>query len=352
MSQFGPIVPSAGPLNAEIVLLAEAPGSEETEQGQPLVGPSGRELRRMCRTVGLDFHSTFRCNVFSRQPDQNNLALYGGGPKDMARGPLTLNPITHVNPEHNHDLARLATEIASIRPNIIVALGNTATWFLGLGLGIKDLRGNLYEVSILGQKYKVLPTYHPAAVLRQWDQRVVAIADLQKALNESYTPTLTFDNTTLWLDPTLEDLVDFDYHHMARSTVCAVDIETARGQITCISFAPSVEHSLCIPFRLKGDPPNYWPDAASEAQAWGWVRTWMERKELAKVFQNGTYDLQYLARLCCPMNCLHDTMLAHHSLFSELPKSLGFLGSVYAQVPAWKKMRKTDFASDQFKRDE
>jgi DNA polymerase I-like protein with 3'-5' exonuclease and polymerase domains len=197
---------------------------------------------------------------------------------------------------------------------------------------------------------KVLPTYHPAAVLRQWDTRVIAIADLEKAHVESRSPDFSFDNSELWLAPTLQDLLDFDHHHMAHATICAADIETKRGQITCLSFAPTVEVSLVIPFWVEGPNPNYWPDAESEATAWSFVRKWMEREDLTKVFQNGLYDLQYLSRHCNPRACTEDTMLQHHSLYSELRKGLGFLGSVYANTPAWKFMR--TWKNEELKRDD
>jgi uracil-DNA glycosylase len=339
------------------MVVGEAPGDEETCAGKPFVGPSGHELRRMAATVGLDLASARITNVFSRQPAQNSLALFGteGPPAPglpTALGPLTTAPRTFLSPEHEHEIIRLHAEVAETQPNLLLLLGNTASWAFGLGLGIKALRGTLHSVDLgLPRPIKCLPTYHPAAIIRQWDLRVIAIADLQKAANEIPTPDLTFDNTTLWLAPTEEDLLEFDNLHMSHATLCAVDIETKRGQITCISFAPTPEHSLVIPFWIEDASPSYWPSIEAERRAWGYVIKWMERPDLTKVFQNGLYDLQYLQHYCRPQSCTEDTMLAHHSLFSELPKDLGFLGSIFANVPGWKKMR-TFNKSEIFKRDD
>lgn len=359
---LGPIVPPTGPLTAPIVLLGEAPGSEESERGVPFIGPSGQELRRMLSTIGVSIHDTYRTNVFDRQPPENDVgAGYGTVdpiPESRSLGPLTSQPRTWCSTDSLPRLGELYSELASVQPNIIVALGNTAAWALGLGLGISDLRGNLYLVQLpsLAHKTKVLPTYHPASVLRQWSQRPIVIADLQKAFNNADNPTLSFDNSELWLSPSLADLVAFNDLHMRRATSCACDIETSRGQITCISFSPRPEISLCIPFWQKGTQFNYWNSELEELEAWGFVRRWLERPDLVKVFQNGLYDLQYLALYGInPRACTEDTMLIHHSLYSELPKGLGFLGSLYAQVPAWKKMRsysKKDSRVDEFKRDD
>lgn len=353
---FGPVVPSHGPPTAPIMFIGEAPGSEESEKGLPFVGPSGQELRRMCRTVGLDLSSTYRANVFSRQPKDNNLALYGTvdpSPFSRSLGPLTLNPILYVDDSHLGELERLRTEIESVGANIIVALGNTASWMLGLGQGISKLRGSLYPVTFPGasRPYKVLPTFHPSAVLRQWDLRVTAIADLQKAVNESHSPDLRFDNSELWLNPDLNDLVRFDLDYMSQATICAADIETRRGQITHVSFAPSPSVSLCVPFWQKGPVPNYWSTVEAERAAWGFVRKWMEREDLVKVGQNFLFDLQYLSAHCNPRACVEDTMLAHHSLYSELPKGLGYLASIYANYPRWKNLR-TFKKEEQLKRDD
>lgn len=341
-SPFGPVVPSCGPGDARIFCLAEAPGERETEAGKPLVGPSGWELRRMLRTVGVDLNDCYKANVFSRQPEGNLLGHYcSEDPSAQARhlGPLTSNPLGYMDIAHAGELERLRAEIRAVSPNVIVALGNTATWALGLGLGINALRGTIHQATVGDRTLKVLPTYHPAAVLRQWDLRTIAIADLAKAVQESHSPLLSFDNTTLWLNPTIEDLVEFDRDHMDGATTCAADIETKRGQITAISFAPSVDHSLCIPFWTDGVQPNYW-NVFEEVQAWAFVRRWLERSDLVKVFQNGLYDLQYLYEMGIrPKSCTEDTMIGHHSLYSELQKGLGFLGSIYANTPSWKQMR-------------
>lgn len=340
---FGPVVPSHGPCPARIMLLAEAPGSEESEKLRPLVGPSGYELRRMLATIGLSLDDCYKANVFSRQPSGNNLALYGTDDPQRAfrdLGPLAQNPLTYMDTMHSPELSRLYEEIRQCNPNIIIALGNTATWALGLGLGITALRGSVHTTSVLGTRpFKVVPTYHPASILREWSQRTIALADLQKALDESHTPDFNFDNTELWIVPTLDDLAVFDRDYMEHASICAADIETKRGQITCISFSPRVDVSLVIPFWMEGSNPSYWARTQEEALAWSFVRKWMEREDLTKVFQNGLYDLQYLQSHCRPAACTEDTMLMHHSLFSELSKGLGFLGSVYTNTPSWKKMR-------------
>lgn len=354
---FGPIVPPSGPSPSSIMIIAEAPGEAESARLLPLIGPSGYELRRMLSTIGVDLNDCFKTNVFSRQPPGNDLSCYGTltpQPALKALGPLTLNPITYLDEQHAHELTRLYAEIAACNPNVIIALGNTACWALLGQQGINALRGSVHVARIPGisRSIKVVPTYHPGAVIKQWDQRVIALADLEKAHVEARSPDFNFDNTELWIQPDLEDIREFDSLHMEGATICATDVETKRGQITCVSFAPTPDISLVIPFWIDGENPNYWPDVETEAAAWGFVRRWIEDPKLVKVLQNGLYDVQYfIAHGMKPRGFTEDTMLAHHSLYSELKKGLGFLGSIYSNSPSWKFMR-TYRLEEQLKRDD
>lgn len=345
MNTFGPVVPPAGPSPCRICVVAEAPGTEESESLRPLSGPSGRELSRMFRTLGMDLSACFKTNVFSRQPDGNNLALYGTtvpSPAGRSLGPLTLNPITYIADEFLGEIERLRAELRACDPHVVIALGNTATWALLGQQGISQLRGSVHLSDFLGpdRPLKVIPTYHPASILRQWEQRTVALADLEKAHGEAASREFQYTNTELWINPDIEALHEFDALHMSRATICSTDVETKRGQITCVSFAPTPFVSLAIPFWIDGPNPNYWATPAEELEAWRITKHWIERPDLVKVLQNGLYDTQYFARYgMCPKNFSEDTMLAHHSLWTELQKGLGFLGSIHTNVPSWKHMR-------------
>lgn len=348
---FGPVVNSSGPTPNRICILAESPGTQESEALTPLVGPSGWELRKMLRTLGADLDSVRKINCFSRQPDGNNIALYGVDRSDPRAcrelGPMTSAPQTYLSIEHVGELQRTLAELNACNANVIIALGNTATWALGLGLGINNLRGTVHVTRVLDRPTKVVPTYHPAFILRQWSLRSIAIADLQKALNEAHTPSVHFDNTTLWLQPTLGDIQEFDASHMRSARTAACDIETKRGQITCISFSPQpAAHSLCIPFWAgPNDAAPYWPTLAQESEAWRWTRHWLERPDLIKVGQNFMYDLMYIQAMGIrPQGCHADTLIQHHSLWSELPKRLGDIAASHANVPSWKHMRQGKIA--------
>jgi len=142
------------------------------------------------------------------------------------------------------------------------------------------------------------------------------------------------------INPTIKDLLDYQ-PRIEGAKVLAFDTETAHKQITCISFAPNPEHAIVIPFvdRSKSGY-NYWARPEEEVQAWRFVRRWLGFP-MPKLAQNGLYDLQYLWKIHgIPVrNFFEDTMLKHHSIYIELKKDLGFLGSVYTDEASWKLMR-------------
>ncbi len=130
---------------------------------------------------------------------------------------------------------------------------------------------------------------------------------------------------------------------IARCKLLAFDTETANKQITCISFAPSPDIALVITFVDKSKLGYNAHDKKKEVQYWQFVQMVLATP-IPKLAQNGLYDLQYLwvPHGIWVNNYIQDTMLLHHSLFLELKKDLGFLGSVYTDELSWKIMRTRD----------
>jgi hypothetical protein len=195
----------------------------------------------------------------------------------------------------------------------------------------------------------VLPTFHPAAILRNWSDRVISVMDFLKA-NRYVTDGFSPPRRELWLEPTFEEVVEFTSRYIFDDPppLLSFDIETASKTITCIGFSPNENLSLTIPFFDPAKPDhNYWPDAATEKKVWLMIKRVME-SDIRKLGQNGLYDIQYLYRHGIKVrNYAEDTMIKHHSLYPELSKGLGFLGSIYTDEAPWKLLRARN--KEQFK---
>lgn len=347
-----------------VLFLGEAYGENEARISRGFVGAAGVELLRMSAEAGLltltptdheyinkfwsegkpelldcvwNLHpEVYRTNVFNQRPPGNKLEWFCG-PKTTAIADFpALVKGKYVRGEFAHELERLADELCDLNPNLVICLGNCALWAMAGTTGISKLRGTTLLSTKTATGFKLLPTYHPAAVLRQWELRPITVMDLAKAKREAEFPEVRRPKREIWIEPTLEDLEEFYERFIQRCNILSVDIENPGGPISCVGFAPSKSVALVVPFTIH--KRSYWKTSSEELKAVKWVRNVLEDAFIPKSFQNSTYDLAVLYRWwgIKVKGCKHDPMLLHHALQPESLKSLGFLGSIYSSEVAWK----------------
>lgn len=324
----------------DILIVGEAYGEHEEREQQPFVGPTGWELTKLLDEAGIHRADCYLTNVFNLRPKRNKIESLCGPKEFSLPGYPSIGKSLYVRNEFASELSRLANEIDEIEPNVIVALGNTACWALLGSPQITKIRGTTAYSTHTVRDYKVLPTYHPAAIFLNYTLRPIVVMDLIKAERESRFPDIKRPKREIWIEPTLEDLEVFYEQHLRGSRI-STDIETAGNQVTCVGFAPNERLGLVIPFvDFRKRNRSYWPDEESERKAWEFVRRVCEGDE-PKTFQNGLYDIAFLARSVGIKvhNAEHDTMLLHHALQPESLKGLGFLGSLYTDEGNWKQLR-------------
>ncbi len=146
---------------ARVMFVGEGPGFEEDRQGEPFVGKAGQLLDKILAAIQLDRQKVYIANIVKCHPmvDPKKPEMRGN---DRPPTPEEMAPC----------LSFLKKQIDIINPVIIVTLGATAAKaLLNTFEGITRIRGKLRDVNIVDGKppYKVLPTYHPAALLRNPD---------------------------------------------------------------------------------------------------------------------------------------------------------------------------------------
>ena len=344
---YKPVIHGVGPLHSTLMLVGEAPGEQEEMAGVPFIGYSGQELDRMLEEAGLSRNDCYLTNVLFTRPPYNKLPAFMVQKAEAEKaGPMSipLGQGTYLHPSLAQELERLYGEIQRVRPNLIVCLGNTACWAILGKTKISALRGAICE----SPHGKVLPTYHPAAVVRDWSLRPIVVGDFIKAAYECTFAEVRRPTRSLIILPTLDEIQDF-YIRAREAEYLSCDIETKRGQISYIGFAISKAEGISIPiFDPRSETGSYWPGLAEEIEVWKWIQGLLCTKA-KKIFQNGIFDLQYMAKYKLRIvNIAEDTMLLHHALYPELPKGLGFLGAAYTNEAPWKLMRK----GEGFKKDE
>ena len=147
------IVVGKGNLKASILFIGESPGRNEDEQGLPFVGAAGKNLDKLLAEVGLSLNDIYVTNILKCHPPENREPTIG---EIKAHTPW------------------LIKQIKEMKPRVICSLGNYATkFFLANGdademvkqPGITSVHGRARDIEFCGLKIKLIPLFHPAAII-------------------------------------------------------------------------------------------------------------------------------------------------------------------------------------------
>lgn len=316
--------------NATYMIVGEAPGKREEEAGLPFVGPSGMLLDQLLNEAGIDPEDCFFTNVARVRPPNNAIEAFLPGSKKAAedRGAIYYRG-RWVTSEIIEGLTRLEAEINSVKPNVIIAFGATPLWALCGEWGIQKWRGSVLQGQIDSARAKVIPTYHPAYVMRVFSTRATVVRDLKRAKDESAYPEIRIPPYDFLIRPSYEEVLLWlqDYIDNPPADL-AVDIETKRHKyISCVGFAHSEHKAICIPFLCTEG--EYWSEA-EELNIVEMIRVVLSHPKINIIGQNYVYDQQYFARLWgIKSNHNDDTLIAQHCCFPGTPKGLDYISSMY-----------------------
>ncbi len=341
------VVPSQWPraLPAKIAFVAEAPGDTEVVKGVPLVGQSGKLFNMALHNADISRWDCFVTNVFDFQlPDNEIKRICVPRKESDTELPAACSggyvPGSIANPA----LARLKEELERAKPNVIVAMGGVAAWAL-LGypgnVALKKIRGTVHEGVLV--PFKVIPTYLPTFILRQYQMYPYLWSDLLKARRESAFPEIKKVDYDLIVPETPDRIQDL-FERLAPPY--AVDIETTRGLIDCIGFSDGYINFTVPIFDDKTFRP-FW-DRDTELHVRQMVCNVLAGPT-PKIFQNGSYDVQRLWEIwhVKTRGYMHDTRLLHHALWPELPNDLASMAALHTELPSWKPVRGKGMKKDE-----
>ena len=345
-------VKPSGSATASIMVVGEAPGTDEISRGEPFVGASGLELTLMLGEAGIHRGELFLTNVVRQRPPGGEINNWIASTKTqenqlLAQGGIRYNGKV-ISAELYKDIAVLRADVERVRPKLIIALGNTALWVLTGEWGITNWRGSQLIASLSPEwRPTCIPTYNPAAVLRQWSTRRVVVQDLRRARSTA-TVGVPVVKYNFCVEPSFEqaisilDFLDRKLSDANSPVPLSVDIETRNYHIACLGIAWSRTDAVCIPFLDSRHPDGYWT-AAEEAELVYRLYLLLTHPRAGVLGQNFLYDAQYIWRYFgFTPRVSRDTMLAQHLCFPGLPKSLDFLASLYCeQYRYWKEDGKT-----------
>lgn len=151
------VVAGDGPSRADVLLIGEAPGAQEDEQGRPFVGRAGAYLNRLLEAAGIDRAEVHITNIVACRPPGNRTPK----PAEIrAHGPW------------------IDEQIRLIRPRLIVTLGRAALMYFLPKAAISEVHGRVQKVEWQDTELAILPTYHPAATFRRREVKSMLESDL------------------------------------------------------------------------------------------------------------------------------------------------------------------------------
>lgn len=302
-------VSHAGPLDAPIFILGDAPGDDENLQQIPFVGRTGEYLNYLLSSVGIDRDSCRLGNVVNYQPRGNDFKLLHGSPQ-LQEGRVEL--LTYLR-EHT--------------PKIIIPMGTEALRALSLGDSIWKWRGSVLRYG----NSLVIPTLHPSDAFHDGQVPPIIEFDLRRAkkvLEHGYNTPVHYFDTNL----EFSELANL-HAKVREAKFISADIESIKGttHILCIGFATSKSDAYCI---RNGYPLGQGIDPAFRTA----VQSILDAAN-SITFHNGLFDTEIL-----DLNGIHvdlkkydfDTMYAQRVIAPELPIGLDFCTSIYTDEPYYK----------------
>ena len=311
------VVPPCGTLDAQVVIVGESPGQTEFERGFPFCGASGELLNLY---ISRFFPSLYEEHSKAGSSDE----FYELRHKHFYITNACLCELK--TPDKNyapHCKKRLLRELERLRPKIIIALGALALKFLLDEEHITSFRGFVIPTPV----GLVLPTYHPAYVLRVPEQEEVFVRDLAKAYRvlcgryqEDPLDVIVLDSPVAveWFIEKVRSLGSKD--------LLAFDLETT-------GFDFMSDSVLCASFSFDGKVGYVLP--ASYPRFADVLRAILETP-VRKTGANLKFDLKFLRKLGVGFkNYYFDVTIAQHTINENFPLDLTSLTSLYTNLPKY-----------------
>lgn len=318
------MIPIEGPANAAILVLGDCPTDSDEKSGRPFMGQTGTVLDSLMREAGISRAEVMLTTIARDKPPGGRVEFFFNDDK-----------FAQPKPYWEQSVQQTKELIERVRPNIIIALGPIAMFYLTGFRGINDFRGYIVDCSLVPGT-KVLTTYHPKTVNLDWNQAFTVVMDFRKAIRNSHSPYFPADNREMICNPGLSEFKDYcNFLVTEHKEPVVLDIENRQPEthIHIVGFADSANRGMSMSL-LNGNQPKF--SLQQELEFWESVARVCANCEL--IMQNGNHDRAVLwlnTKIAC-LKYNYDVMLAAHAVWPEAPRSLGYLASVCLNVPPWK----------------
>ena len=328
-------VPPVGPTAAEIVLIGEAPASEEISRKppRPFVGSAGHYLDMILEMTGLYRGELYITNLRKTPAPHYKMSNV---------------PYAEIL-EHRKELTEELNTLEN--PKIIIPLGKYALEAVTGRSGITNLRGSVLRPRPeIKQDVLVIPTFHPSIMHYNYTSWPYIVADLTRAKKlkeknyEFETPQFEFItrpnfekvmNTLTMLEKDFPAPAEAD----SLKNLVVIDVENPHKLLSCIGLAWSKKHAISIPF-YWGSGHNYW---SYEQELAIWKKLGQVLPKLNLAAQNAMYDWEVMRNHKIILRpAFWDSMLMHACLYSEMSHKLDAITSIFTDMEFYKRTEDED----------
>lgn len=226
----------------------------------------------------------------------------------------------------------LKAEIEEIKPNVIVTLGEFPLNIVTNEHSIHNFRGSILPINptwSYSQNVRVIPALHPRDIFQNWESFHYSVVDYMKVAKFKDRIDPIKEEAMLWIARNATELNNY-FQRNRYPEFATFDIETRFYFISCIGFSFNGYEGVCAPLLDKSTP------MLEVYHMWQCIYDFL-RSQIPKVNQNIKFDITKLEEFGCSVsNICGDTMLAAHTIYAELPKSLAFLTSIYTEGSYYK----------------
>lgn len=322
-----------GSVAPDLMVIGEAPGRYEDEQGIPFVGPTGKIIDDCLFKAGIRRSDCYITNVIKYRPPFNDL-----------------KKLHLINVDIGASMSELwDNEINKLKPKCILAIGDLALQAVCDVSGILNYRGSILTAH--DGITKVVPTIHPAALFSRtegegneaetkgglsWVYLKLIEADIIRAAEESLTRSIILPERTLSVAHNSLDVHRFfrEYENLDKA---ACDIESINCVPVCVGFAFSRHHAISIPLLRQIGKEKLTDMGDNELdECWRMIDTQLRRLKI--VGHNFMYDEYKLGLIGYEVpNVYSDTLIKTRVIFPELPdKRLCVVSSLWTREPYYK----------------
>lgn len=365
--------------HAHLMVIAEAPGMNEVNEGRPLIGKSGQATVTALNDGGLAREDCALANVCCCRPPEEfkayeyRLQVAHEAACERARAEGRPEPTPPLMPSEAC-FPRLQRDLEEARAPVVLTLGSAALQAVAKhgdvpygsarkvksgDVRIGSLKKQLGSPVTMRDGTIVLPTYHPAFAMRAGSRQYqhVIREHISRAARIAIRGHVDWKEPPFILEPSVEQIEQTLERIRVSGVIVAVDIETDKGtrpdgefdpfscRLRCIGFAAKIideanneeEVVIVVPIR-RIDGGEWWADITDKRRVVQACMNVLNSNPL--VGHNFAFDSGVLLRcgLLVDRQREHeDSLLLHHDTAdNDLPHDLGFVASRYFEVPAWK----------------